>query len=74
MDPEETIITDEEYEEIVERLAKIGKKISILMMNWSAELQETHNEQDKKEADMYYQSYLDKYINPFDTLMHGCQV
>ena len=62
MDPEETIITDEEYEEIVERLAKIGKKISILMMNWSAELQETHNEQDKKEADMYYQSYLDKYI------------
>ena len=26
MDPEETIITDEEYEEIVERLAKIGKK------------------------------------------------
>ena len=54
MDPEETIITDEEYEEIVERLAKIGKKISILMMNWSAELQETHNEQDKKEADRYY--------------------
>ena len=34
MDPEETIITDEEYEEIVERLAKIGKKISILMMNY----------------------------------------
>ena len=62
MDPEETIITDEEYEEIVERLEKIGKKISILMMNWSAELQETYYEQDKKEADMYYQSYLDKYI------------
>ena len=32
------------------------------MINWSAELQETHNEQDKKEADMYYWSYLDKYI------------
>ena len=62
MDPEETIITDEEYEEIVGRWAKIGKKISILMMNWSAELQETHNEQDKKQADMYYWSYLDKYI------------
>ena len=62
MDPEETIITDEEYEEIIERLAKIGKKISILMMNWSAELQETHNEQDKEEVDIYYHSYLDKYI------------
>ena len=62
MDPEETIITDEEYEEIVERLAKIGKKISILMMNWSAELREIHNKQDKKETGMYYQSYLDKYI------------
>ena len=62
MDPEDTIITDEEYEEIIERLAKIGKKISILMMNWSAELQETHNEQDKEEVDIYYQSYLDKYI------------
>ena len=32
------------------------------MMNWLAELQETYNEQDKKEADMYYWSYLDKYI------------
>ena len=62
MDPEETIITDEEYEEIIERLAKIGKKISILMMNWSAELQETHNEQDKEEVNIYYWSYLDKYI------------
>ena len=54
MDPEETIITDEEYEKIIERLAKIGKKISILMMNWSVELQETHNEQDKEEVDIYY--------------------
>ena len=31
-----TIITDEDYEEIIKRLAKIGKKISILMMNWWA--------------------------------------
>ena len=54
MDPEETIITDEKYEEIIERLAKICKKISILMMNWLAELQETHNKQDKEEVDIYY--------------------
>ena len=62
MDPEETIITDEEYEEIVEKLAKIGKKMAVLMMNWSAELQETHHEPDKEEVDTYYRSYLDKYI------------
>ena len=67
----EDITMEQDYEDTIQKLAKVNHKYALVMQNWSLERRSANLAEARKEVDILYKKIIDKYIKKKQSLTHA---